>query len=413
MFSLPRPSSESGFTFVVYAMIALATATFVLNPHEQLPQWRFVGTLLALGALAVLYAVPDENSRDRTKNLRPRPLALLGLAALLVLLINGLGLHSGFTFLPFLLFLVVGHVFTNFPLPFAIVYSISVLAGWLGLLYFNSGVGGEELIANGASILVGMIFTAIFSLLTTLYREESARTSTLLVELRQAHVALQEAQNQQKALAVAQERVYLAHEIHDGLGHHLTVLNVQLQAAAKLLERDPERAAQAITACRDVAQAALREVRYSVASLRRTPLDGTSLDEATATLVADFAKLSPLQVTFTQTGTSDELVPAAALTLYRAAQEGLTNAQKYSGGTSAHVQLTFTPHNALMRVTNDGPVVTATGEGFGLVGLRERAIQLNGSLHAAPQPNGGFLLELTLPISPKEKIEDDSRYAGG
>lgn len=407
MFSFPKLTSDNGFTVVVYAMIGLAAATFVLNPHEDLPPWRFAATLVALVALALLYALPDTSSPDRAKNLRPRPIVLVIVAGLLVLLINGLGLHDGFTFLPFLLFLVVGHTFTNFPIPFATIYSALMLAGWLGLLYGATEVRGEALIANGASILVGMIFTAIFSLLTTLYREESGRTAKLLRELQQAHTDLQAAQSQQRALAVAQERVYLAHEIHDGLGHHLTALNVQLQAAEKLLERDPDRAAQAIHACREVAQAALREVRYSVASLRRTPLDGTSLDAATATLVADFAKVSPLHVTFTQSGSANDLAPAAALTLYRAAQEGLTNAQKYSAGSSAHVQLTFTPHHTQMRVTNDGPVVTTTGEGFGLIGLRERALHLHGTLEAAPQPNGGFLLQLSLPLTPKEKVEDD------
>lgn len=413
MVSLPTRSSESAFAIVVYAMIALATVTFVLTPHEELPQWRFIGTLLALATLAVVYALPDSTSKERHRNLRPRPLLSVLIAAGLVLLINGLGLHSGFTFLPFLLFLVVGHLFTNFPIPYAVSFSIALLGAWLAVLYFNFDNPIEDLIANAASISVGMIFTAMFSLLTTLYREESARTAGLLAELRRAHAALQEAQAQQHALAVAQERVYLAHEIHDGLGHHLTALNVQLQAAAKLLERDPDRAAQAIDTCREVAQAALREVRYSVASLRRTPLDGTSLDVATTTLVADFAKVSPLRVTFTQSGTSDHLASAAALTLYRAAQEGLTNAQKYSHGTAVQVDLRFTDTTAAVRVTNDGPVVTTTGEGFGLVGLRERASHLNGTLHATPQSTGGFLLELTLPITPKEIEYDDSSCVGG
>lgn len=413
MFSFPNRSAESGFAIVVYAMIALATATFVLTPHEALPQWRFIATLLALATLAVVYALPDVTSRDRQKNLRPGPILSVLIAAGLVLLINGLGLQSGFTFLPFLLFLVVGHIFTNFPIAYAVSFSITLLGAWLGVLYFNFGTPIDELIANAASIAVGMIFTAMFSLLTTLYREESARTAGLLAELRRAHAALQEAQAQEHALAVAQERVYLAHEIHDGLGHHLTALNVQLQAAAKLLERDPERAAQAINTCRDVAQAALREVRYSVASLRRTPLDGTSLDVATAKLVEDFAKVSSLRVTFTQTGRADHLASAAALTLYRAAQEGLTNAQKYSHGTTVQVHLTFTDSTAAVRVINDGSLVTTTGEGFGLIGLRERASQLNGTLQATPQPAGGFLLELTLPLAPKEIDYDDSSCAGG
>jgi signal transduction histidine kinase len=398
MFSLPKPSAESGFSVVVYAMIALATATFVLARHEDLPQWRFIGTLVSLGALAVLYSLPDDTSRNRNQNLRLRPVLLLLASGGLVLFINGLGLQSGLSFLPFLLFLVVGHAFTNFPIAFAITVSGGLLLLWMIGLNIVYQTPVAEVIASGASVLVGMVFTAMFSLLTTLYREESARTSQLLRELQQTYDALSAAQEQQKSFAAAEERVQIARDIHDGLGHHLTALNVQLQAAAKLLERDPERAAQAINTCREVAQAALREVRFSVASLRRTPLDGTSLDEATSALVQEFGKVSPLNTSFNVNGKPIPLTPAAALTLYRTAQEGLTNAQKYSDGTTATVTLTYAPTGVSMAVANDGPVVTTTGEGFGLIGLRERATQLNGTLHADPQPRGGFLLTLNLPL---------------
>jgi len=72
-------------------------------------------------------------------------------------------------------------------------------------------------------------------------------------------------------LAIAEERMRLARDIHDGLGHHLTVLSIQLQAAEKLVERNPQAAAEALRVSRSEAQAALEEVRHSVGVMRQPP----------------------------------------------------------------------------------------------------------------------------------------------
>jgi signal transduction histidine kinase len=141
-----------------------------------------------------------------------------------------------------------------------------------------------------------------FALVMVRSGEQTVHANRLLNELQIAHAELAAAREREKDLAVAEERVRLARDIHDGLGHHLTVLNVQLQAAAKLIDREPGRAAAAIATCREEAQAALDEVRRSVAAMRRSPLDGRTLDEALPALVRDFDRHSPLAARFEQHG---------------------------------------------------------------------------------------------------------------
>jgi len=227
------------------------------------------------------------------------------------------------------------------------------------------------------------------------------RSERLLGELRAANAALEAAALRERELAAAEERVHLAREIHDGLGHHLSVLNVQLQAAARLVERDPARAAETLALCRQEAQAAMAEVRRSVAAMRRSPLDGRRLEEALATLVEDFDRASPLAARFDLRGEPVELAPAAAMTLYRAAQEGLTNAQKHARAGQVRVELLFAPRSVAVRVQDDGATPIASSQspaGFGLAGLRERAEQLGGSLRAGSVADGrGYTLELEVP----------------
>jgi signal transduction histidine kinase len=227
------------------------------------------------------------------------------------------------------------------------------------------------------------------------------RAEALAAELRATNLALREARERERELAAAEERVRLAHDIHDGLGHHLTVLNVQLQAADKLITRDPERAAAAIALSRAEAQAALAEVRRSVAAMRRAPLDGQTLPEAMAALVRDFDRASPLETTFTLDGAPLTLGPAATMTLYRTAQEGLTNTQKHAAATTVQVLLRYRPDEVQVRVQDNGQGAPTPGDsagGFGLVGLRERVERLNGTLSAGPEAeNDGFVLEVILP----------------
>jgi signal transduction histidine kinase len=133
--------------------------------------------------------------------------------------------------------------------------------------------------------------------------------------------------------------------------------------------------------------------------MRATPLDNQPLPDALQSLVAQFDQRSPVDTRFILEGTPAPLAPHAAMTLYRAAQEGLTNLQKHADAQHAAVTLRFEPPGVSLLVENDGAVGGAhsSSGGFGLAGLRERAEQLGGSFTAGPLPGGGFRLNLTLP----------------
>lgn len=389
------PGGVGALMLAAYAIILTALVNFVLTRRELAPG-PYYAVVLALAAMFVLHVVWDD-LQERFGVVSAAWLHLLVNGALF-LLVNYLGLNDSFSFLPFLLFMLSAQAMVDLPLRAGALYVLVLTGGWLVIVELLGG----DVIDNLISISLGQIFAVSLARVLRLYQEQTERAKQLLAELQAAHSALEAAREREKDLAAAEERVRLAREIHDGLGHHLTVLNVQLQAAARLVERDPERAAQAIALCREEAQAALVEVRQSVAAMRHSPLDGRSLPEALATLVRDFDRASPLAASFALRGRPVELAPAAAMTLYRAAQEGLTNAQKHAGAGDVQVELAYNEVRASLRVQNSGSGVnlaSASPGGFGLAGLRERAELLGGSFRAGAAPTGGFVLELELALN--------------
>jgi signal transduction histidine kinase len=390
------PADVGALVVAAYAIILTALITFALNAHA-LPPVRYYGTILVLSAMLVLNALwSDLNARFGMA--RADRIALT-LSAALFFLANYLGVGGAqFTFLPFLLFMIAAQALVGLGFRDGLLYTAGCTLGWLGVLWLR-GADFFDLLMNLASISLGLIFTLTMSWVIVLFQRQTVRAEALAGELRTANQALEEARERERELAAAEERVRLAHDIHDGLGHHLTVLNVQLQAADKLITRDPERAAAAIALCRSEAQAALAEVRRSVAAMRRAPLDGQALPEAIAALVRDFDAASPLEAQFTLSGAPQPLGPAATMTLYRAAQEGLTNTQKHAAAATVRVALIYGAEAVRVQVCDDGQGAPAASgsAGFGLIGLRERVERLHGTFSAGPGPGGGFVLEVALP----------------
>lgn len=399
------PRGANALMIAAYAMILVALIMFIVVP-PSLPPWRFYSTIITLSILLALNLVLDDLQRSLGVFNADR--LYLASSAALVLLANWLGQPTSFSLLPFLLFMLASQAIVTLRFRYALLYSLLVVLGWMAILWMDRP-SLLHVLGAAASLVPGLIFAMIFSIVVVRFAEQNARTEALLHELQNAHAELAAAREREKDLAVAEERVRLAREIHDGLGHHLTVLNVQLQAAAKLIERDPERAATTIATSREVAQSALDEVRQSVAAMRRTPLDGRSLDEALRSLVQEFDRHSPLSASFEQHGMAIPLLPAASMTIYRAAQEGLTNAQKHAAAEHVAVRLQWTA--SLVRVVvqdNGAQPSSSAGGGFGLAGLRERAEHLGGTLSAGSQTGRGFTLELSLPL---ERNRDDSGAA--
>ncbi|WP_165989495.1 sensor histidine kinase [Streptomyces sp. YIM 98790] len=202
-------------------------------------------------------------------------------------------------------------------------------------------------------------------------------------------------------LSTAAERNRLAREIHDSLGHHLTAVAIQLEKAAAFSDRDPPVAARALADARWSADRALQEVRRSVRALGEDGTPPFSLPEALADLVRHAGGRDEPRIDLDIGGQgADGYGPAALTALYRAAQEGLTNACRHAAATRISVSLDLGPSAARLVIGDDGRGpggAAAPGEGFGLRAMRERVGLLGGTVTVAARPGGGTVLTVTVP----------------
>jgi signal transduction histidine kinase len=190
----------------------------------------------------------------------------------------------------------------------------------------------------------------------------------------------------------------VARDIHDGLGHHLTVVQMQLQAARAVMPSDRGRADELLASAQDQTRSALEEVRRSVAALREPRARGPLLEALEG--LAGESSAAGILTRCTAVGTPRELPPDVEETLFRVAEEGLTNVRKHAQATSAALVLDFREGAVRVDVSDDG--VGSGGaapgrSGFGLAGLRERVERLNGVLVLQPGAGGGAILRAEVP----------------
>ena len=278
---------------------------------------------------------------------------------------------------------------------------VSVLS--MALLVFNQLYwhGWPWVLNAGLAFCSAVLFTLVFTLLAVSSEKARGEVQRLAGELGEANRKLREYAVQAEELAATRERNRLAREIHDSLGHYLTVANVQLEAARALRDREPVRAHDALVKAQSLIQEGLQEIRRSVATLRASPLDNQSLAEALRQIVEE-SRTSGLAADMTVQGTVRPLAPPAELTLYRAAQEGLTNVRKHARTNGAQLVLDYqAPARVRLSISDDGAGAASDdavrASGFGLLGLRERAQLLGGEVHVRTAPGAGFTLEVEVP----------------
>lgn len=248
----------------------------------------------------------------------------------------------------------------------------------------------------GIFFLAGIIFVVVITQLAVKEQRARAEVERLLAELKEANDKLRAYAAQVEEVATLTERNRLAREIHDSLGHYLTVVIVQIEAAAALLETDPERSVDGLRKAQMLAQRGLDEVRRSVSSLRMSATEPRSLIDSMTNLF-DECRVSGVAIEFELKGTPRKLSPSSELTLYRAAQEGLTNVRKHSHAERAIVTLDYSNDTVWLVVHDDGVGACDPKKGFGLVGVQERAQLLGGEVRIASAANHGFTLEIGLP----------------
>jgi signal transduction histidine kinase len=242
------------------------------------------------------------------------------------------------------------------------------------------------------------VFVVLFTLVAVREREARRSVEDLAQQLEEANAKLRVYTAQAEELATVKERNRLAREIHDGLGHYLTAINMQIQAGLAVLDRDRRRGLEALHQAQALSQEGLAEVRRSVAALRASPLDDFSLPQAVGRL-ADACRSSGLTVSYEVEGEPVGPDAQAALVIYRAAQEGLTNVRKHAEAQQVTVTLTYTGDRVVLSVEDDGMGAGESGDGFGLLGIRERLKLVDGEMQVETGAGQGFRLRVEVPAS--------------
>ncbi|MGH3327807.1 MAG: sensor histidine kinase [Streptomycetales bacterium] len=205
----------------------------------------------------------------------------------------------------------------------------------------------------------------------------------------------------------SEERLRIARELHDVLGHSISLINVQAGVALHLMDQQPEQARSALRAIKEVSKGTLQEVRATLDVLRgdeappRQPAPG--LDRL-PDLVSQFA-MAGLEVTVTSRGQRPEVASSVDLAAYRIVQEALTNVLRHAASPTAEVVLDHVPGSLTVTITDAGEGLRSGQRGDlpagrGIAGMRERAASVAGSLSAGPDPGGGFRVSAHLPLDP-------------
>jgi signal transduction histidine kinase len=221
-------------------------------------------------------------------------------------------------------------------------------------------------------------------------------------EARERAARAEREREERARLAVAEERTRIARELHDIVGHSVSVMTVQASAVRRLLLPEQEREREALEIVEQTGREALAEMRRLVGVLRR-PEEAPALAPQPSLehldKLVEQVREAGLPVSLHVEGKVMPLSPGVDLTGYRLVQEGLTNAVKHAGAHSAEVLVRYGAGEVEIVVTDDGD---GSGDGdkggHGLVGMRERVAVYGGELEAGPRPEGGFALRARLPL---------------
>ncbi|MFB7527870.1 sensor histidine kinase [Streptomyces sp. NPDC056178] len=237
---------------------------------------------------------------------------------------------------------------------------------------------------------------------------ESVRTRRDHFAAVEARAELAERTREEEARRrVSEERTRIARELHDIVAHHIALAHAQAATAAYLLRSQPEQAQDMMDQLAGTTSSALRELKATVGLLRRegdpeTPLEPSPGLAQLPELIASFERTG-LAVSVSVEGERRALSSGTDLTAYRIVQEALTNVTKHAGSATASVRLRYTRRLLTLTITDDGhEPQTAGAPGYGLIGMRERALSVGGRLAAGHRASGGFEVTTELPLETAE-----------
>jgi signal transduction histidine kinase len=250
-----------------------------------------------------------------------------------------------------------------------------------------------------ASNVVGNLLVVAFTLLVGDLLRVRRDQNALLAERNRELEELREAQTRS---AIVEERMRIAREVHDVVGHSLVAITLQARAGLRRLLRSPERTGQALREIETLASRALEETRMAVATIRSgTDVTAVHPQPTLADLpdLVESMRDSELDVHLVVDPAASELAAHLQSAAYRIVQESLSNAAKHARPARTDVRITHAGEVLTVEVTDDSAnAAPAAGDGSGLRGMRERAEQLGGSLEAGPAPDRGWRVRARLPV---------------
>jgi signal transduction histidine kinase len=377
-----------------YLTVAAVAAAGITNMQPGPGRWAALGILIVFGCFISRY--PD--LKDGSTSRRAHVYLAVQTALIVALFVLEQANYPATLYFSILFFILSAVATLALPLKTAALWIL--VFSLLSAADFILGKGLEQGLQMALPFAGGYLFFGAFA--DALNKAEAAQkeSARLLEELRAAHGQLQEYASQVETLAVVEERNRLSREMHDAVGHRLTVASVQLEGAQRLISKEPDRAARMVGTVREQVREALTELRRAVATLREPLEADLSLPQAVRRLVAFFQEATGLTVHLTLPDDLPDLPDTHRLAVYRAVQESLTNIQRHAQANQVWMQLDYGHSNISLSVSDDGvgrPETTAQ-QGFGLLGLQERATQLGGHLQVEARPGGGTQLIFSVPL---------------
>lgn len=367
-------SQPDGVDRILRLLTAAAYVVLLLGVVGGPHPWPAVLSGAAFAAVAVLGTY---RLRERGPGLRAAH--VLVLLALGFVVVGVAGASVGATLL---LIVLVVQAAQFVPLPGAIAVAVAVPL-------VHTGMAWRAGLREG----LGTLLAALFALVVTrlLVREQRTREALAVANEQLVRFAAQA-----EELATTQERNRVARDIHDGLGHHLTVLQMQVRAGRAVLDTDAGRADALFAQAEEQARGALAEVRRSVGALRGARPDASLTDRVER--LAREASASGPPTTVAVAGPPRPLAPDVGEALFRIVQEGLTNVRRHARAQKAHVLLDYRPAEVRVVVGDDGcGDAPGPDRGFGLTGLRERLAGLGGTVVLESVPGEGSTLTAIAP----------------
>ncbi|MDT0439795.1 MULTISPECIES: sensor histidine kinase [Streptomyces] len=259
-----------------------------------------------------------------------------------------------------------------------------------------------------------MVFQAVPFALAWVLGDSIRTRRAYFAQLEERAARLEKEREAQAKVAVAAERARIARELHDVVAHNVSVMVVQADGAAYVLDAAPDQAKKALETISSTGRQALAEMRRLLGVLRTGEHQeaGEYVPQPDVEQMGELieqCRTSGLPVDFRVEGTPRPLPSGVELTAYRIVQEALTNTRKHGGpNTGASVRLVYFDDGLGLLVEDDGKGAPhelyeeggPDGQGHGLIGMRERVGMVGGTLDAGPRPGGGFRISALLPLKP-------------